>query len=151
MPNSPSSRLPDSIDAIDTVEPRRGEAAPTAVERVETFRAIKSSRPRWRQRLVDAEQGFRFGLRCESTLYATAFAVLAIGMAAILMRVSAVEASILIVALTQSVACTFMRLIVKEELGADTTAHRLAAAAAVASALGGLVVAGLLLGPKMMF
>lgn len=112
------------------------------------MKLLAGRRSRWRQRLVDAEQGFRFGLRCESTLYATAFAVLLIGAAAVIMRVSAVEAGLLIVALTQSVACTFMRLIVKEVLGFDTTAHRLAAAAAVASALGGLIVAGLVLVPK---
>ena len=112
---------------------------------------LRTSRPRahWHQRLIDAEQGFRFGLRSESTLYATFFAVAAVGATAVLFGVAAIEACLLIVALTQSVACTFMRLIVKETLGVDSTAHRLAAAAAVASALAGLLVAGLLLGPKL--
>ena len=124
-------------------------ASPTdTAHRIEMLE-LRRSRGSWRQRLIDAEQGFRFGLRSESTLYATLFAVLAIGAAAIVLGVSALEAAVLVVALTQSVACTFMRLIVKEATGPRSTAQRLAAAAALASAAGGLAVTGLLLGPKI--
>ena len=138
--------MPDLVDhATETV--RASEQKTTSQFAIDLL-ALRRTRAPWRQRLIDAEQGFRFGLRSESTLFATLFAVVAIGCAAVVFRVSALEAAVLIVALTQSVAFTFVRLIVKEATGVTSTAHTLAAAAALASAFGGLLVAALLLGPK---
>lgn len=112
---------------------------------------VKLDRPRavWRQRLVDAEAGFRFGLRTESTLYVTLFGVVAVAVAAGVLRVSLTEAAILTVAVSQSVVCTFMRLIVTEATGAAGPAHRLASAAALLSAAAAIAVAALLLVPKI--
>ncbi|MCA8997339.1 MAG: diacylglycerol kinase [Planctomycetaceae bacterium] len=70
-------------------------------------------RPAWRQRLVDAETGFRVGIRADSTLFVFFFvAVIAVLFAAVL-QLSAMEWAVLILALGVGLSAELFHQVLK--------------------------------------
>ena len=107
-------------------------------------------RPAWRQRLVDAERGFSHSFRSESTLTAYFCAAGAGLLMAGVLRVTAIEGAVLLVAFTQAVFVELGRIAVREMTTREAKAHRVMATASVMAAVTGLAVAALTLGRRLL-
>lgn len=107
-------------------------------------------RPAWRQRLVDAERGFSHSFRSESTLTAYFCAAGAGLLMAGVLRVTAIEGAVLLVAFTQAVFVELGRIAVREMTTREAKAHRVMATASVMAAVTGLGVAALTLGRRLL-
>ena len=106
-------------------------------------------RPAWRQRLIDAERGFSHSFRSESTLTAYCCAFGAALLMAGVLRISAMEGAVLLIAFSQAMFVEFGRIAVREMTTADSKPHRVMATASVMAVACGLCVAALTLGRRL--
>ncbi len=111
----------------------------------------RQRRPAWRQRLVDAEGGFRDGMRADSTLYAFFFCAAGVFLTSLVLGLTRVEWAIMILALGFSLSAELLHQVLKMvEADSDLDqngAFRLGTSAVVVAHLTAAIVAGFLLSP----
>lgn len=109
----------------------------------------KPRRAPWRQRLVDAETGFRFSIRADSTLFAFFFCAATVLLASMVLGLAMLEWTILIFTLGFALSAELLHQVLKQisiQLeGRFSEILLLGTAAVVVAHLTAFVVAGLLL------
>ncbi|WP_437222879.1 diacylglycerol kinase [Planctomicrobium sp. SH661] len=74
----------------------------------------KPRRSPWRQRLVDAETGLRFGIRADSTLFVFFFCSATVLLASLVMGLTTLEWAILILALGFALSAELLHQVLKQ-------------------------------------
>ncbi|MEW4488991.1 diacylglycerol kinase [Thalassoglobus sp. JC818] len=117
----------------------------------------RANRPAWRQRLVDAETGFRIGLRTDSTLFMYLFVGIGVLFSGFVFRLSVIEWTILVLTLGLTLSVELfhqlLRLIVHEfrhHIGQNLNQIlRLGTAAVVATNVSAIIVLLILFGSRI--
>ena len=120
----------------------------------EPDRLSRSSRPAWRQRLVDAERGVMQGIRGDSAFFVYFFLSSATIAACVVLGISLIQWTIVILALTLVLSAEMFNQVLKAlltEFGqprddAARAALRMAVAAVFVAITGSVIVIGLILG-----
>lgn len=120
----------------------------------------RTRRADWRQRLVDAERGLTLGFRADSSFFAHLFMASLIVAAGIVLRLNVYSWSVLVISLTVVVAAELfnqgLRAAILSKGTADSlpphlqTALRMGTAGVMTSLAGALLVAGVLLGDRVL-
>jgi len=76
--------------------------------------ASENRRPAWRQRLVEAEGGFRAGIRADSTLFAFFFCAAGVILASLVSGLSRVEWAVLILSLGFALSAELLHQVLKQ-------------------------------------
>jgi len=74
----------------------------------------KPRRSPWRQRLIDAENGLRFGIRADSTLFVFFFFATTVLLASLVVGLSHLEWAILVLALGFSLSAELLHQVLKQ-------------------------------------
>lgn len=74
----------------------------------------KKERAPWRQRLIDAEGGFRAGIRADSTLFVYFFCATTVILTSLVVRLTGMEWAILILALGGSLTAELLHQLLKQ-------------------------------------
>lgn len=114
----------------------------------------RSSRPAWRQRLVDAERGVMQGIRGDSAFFVYFFLSSATVAACVVLGISLIQWTIVILALTLVLSAEMFNQVLKALLlgfgrpvdDAARAALRIAVAAVFVAITGSVIVIGLILG-----
>ncbi|HET6326174.1 MAG TPA: diacylglycerol kinase [Planctomycetaceae bacterium] len=120
----------------------------------DSARLPRSSRPAWRQRLVDAERGVMQGIRSDSAFFVYFFLSSATIAACVVLGISLIQWTIVILALTLVLSAEMFNQVLKAlltEFGqprddAARAALRMAVAAVFVAITGSVIVIGLILG-----
>jgi undecaprenol kinase len=114
----------------------------------------RSSRPAWRQRLVDAERGVMTGIRNDSAFFVYFFLSSATIAACVVLGISLIQWTVVILALTLVLSAEMFNQVLKALLvgvehpldDAARAALRMAVAAVFVAITGSVIVIGLILG-----
>lgn len=74
----------------------------------------KPRRPPWRQRLVDAETGLRFGIRADSTLFVFFFCSTTVLLASLVVGLNHLEWAVLLLALGFALSAELLHQVLKQ-------------------------------------
>jgi undecaprenol kinase len=114
----------------------------------------RSSRPAWRQRLVDAERGVMTGIRNDSAFFVYFFLSSATIAACVVLGISLIQWTVVILALTLVLSAEMFNQVLKALLvgvehpldDSARAALRMAVAAVFVAITGSVIVIGLILG-----